>query len=275
VSPGSLVPVAIPAVPEPPSYSFVTDELARSPNNEEAPARNKQTAATEEELKVDFRGVERLQQQLRAINFGLLLHYWKYLCVAFSMLFIMSGAMVQTFLPPFGVLLILLSVITGVAAPILGIVGSFYCNGPIIPPDSRNLVLTSVSLDIASLSLAVLGAIAILFVPVVGLALLAVSGLLNLSAFALFMLFLRKLASYLGDDVLAGRALHTMIMFLAVTAGGLLLIVLINTIIFLVLEFAFSTTAVISDIVWIILVINTLFQILHVIVDVRRRVMER
>jgi hypothetical protein len=270
----ALPPIAIQAVPEPPPYSFI-GESASPPARDEAPRPAKRRPPPKEDETPDFRGVQRLQQQLRAINLGLYLHYWKYLCVALSMLFIMSGAIVQTFFPPLGVLLILLSFGTGVAAPILGIIGSIYCNGPIIPVDSRSLVLTAVGLDIASLALAVIGALAMLFVPVAGLALLAVSGFLNLAGFSLFMLFLRKLASYLGDHVLAQRAFNTMVMFLGVAAGGLLTIVLSNAIIYFFLEFAFAMTLAILDIVWIVLMINALFQILHVIADVRLRVMER
>jgi hypothetical protein len=272
----ALPPIAIPAVSEPAPYSFIP-EHASPPAGDNAPRPAKKRAPIKEddEPQADFRGVERLQQQLRAINLGLYLHYWKYLAVAVSMLFFMSGAIVETFAPLLGVLLIFLSFATGVAAPVLGIMGSIYCNGPIIPADSRSLVLTSLGLDIASLALAVVGALAVLFVPPAGLVLLAVSGLLNLAAFSLFMLFLRKLASYLGDNVLAQRAFNTMVLFLGVTLGGLVTIVLINVIIFIFLGLAFSMTLVILDIVWIILVINALFQILHVIADVRLRVMER
>jgi hypothetical protein len=270
-------PVAVPPpLPEPPPYSFVSDKTgAAAEESRPRPAKRRSTAADDGEPEPDFHAARRLQQHLKALNLGLLLHYWKYLCVAFSLLFVMSGAIFQTFLPVPGILLILLSFATGVAAPILGIIGSVFCKGPIIPSESRVLVLTSVALDVASLALAVVGAAGMLFVPLAGVVLLAVSGLLNLAAFALFMLFLRKLATYLGHYNLAQRAFDAMVAFLAVTAGGLFLIVLINGIVFWVLRLAFSTTAVMSDIVWIVLVIKTLFEILHIIAEIRQRVSER
>jgi hypothetical protein len=266
--------VFIPDDAEPPAYSFVAQPTSAPSSDPPTRVRKKRRPVAEDE-EPDFEGVRRLQQQLRTINFGLNLHYWKYLCVTMSMLFFMSGGIVQTFSPLFGLLLILLSFVASVAAPILGILGSIYCNGPIIPAGARSLISTSLALDIASLALAALAALAVVFVPAAGLAILGLSGLSNLAGFSLFMLFLRKLASYLGDNILAQRAFHAMIRFLAVTVGGLVAIVVLNVIVFFVLRFAFSITAVVLDIVWIVLVINALFQILNVIADVRQRVMER
>jgi hypothetical protein len=215
---------------------------------------------------------ETLRQHVKAVGLGLQLHYWKYLCFAFGILLAMTGAILTALHDMVAILVLFLAYAAGIAAPILGVIGSTQCNGPIIPPQARALILTSLGLDITSLVLSVLGTIALLLSPAAGLILLAVAILVNLASFSLFMLFLRKLAAYLGDNATADHTLNAMIAFLAVAPGGFLVIVLVNAVVYLIFKLPFSTTALISDVVWIVLVIKVLFQILQVIAAVRTRI---
>jgi len=248
------------------------DEITLTPAE---PAAAQAATKEDDEPDFDFKAARKLQQQLRALNFGLRLHYWKYLCVALSILLFLTGILLSTMVELLGLLCMLLSFGFGIAAPVLGITGSVQCNARILPAEARSVIVTSLGFDAVSLGLAVIGAAAMLLAPLGGLILLAGSALLNLAAFSLFMMFLRRLALYLGEQVLAQRGRDTMVTFLGVTLGGFAVMALMLTPIVLFIPFATPLAAFMLDLVWIVLVIQMLFQILHVIAGVREAIARR
>jgi hypothetical protein len=215
------------------------------------------------------------QEQLEKVNLGLNFHLWKYVCFVLGILLYCVALVLQA-VPPLALLAVAVAGLLALASAGLGILGSIFCSW--VPPKSgaRVLIFLSLGFDGGSLfALLVafpLGVIAgNLLGAGVAMVFLVLCLLFGCAGFALFMIFLKKLAYYVGDRDSGDEAISAMIAYLGITLGGPLGLFLLALILLRIPVVGFIAL-IVAYVGWLVLIVLTLFRILHVINNVRSQV---
>jgi hypothetical protein len=161
------------------------------------------------------------------------------------------------------------------AMGLLGLIGSALCMW--VPPrGGRVLIVISGALDAPQLPLAVLS----FFVPMAGLGfhgLMLLCVLMELAAWILFMLFLRRLCLLLGEEMMAREATRLLIkgivLMVAPIPFAILLYLVAGAVPFLMCVLALAVFA--GVIYWIVLIIKFIFEELELIGSMRQVIVSR
>jgi hypothetical protein len=249
------------------------------------------------------------RSQFKLVNLGLGLYYGKLLCYLIGILIMLFVVILATLvastgsvagdaprpgataaesvsLAAVGIIVIIDVCIMVFLAPLLGMTASILCCW--VPPRSqaRPLIITSASLDVASIVLGIvvfamgllvgftgsgrLAEIAIL--PALILFLLVFTSMVT--AWILFMLFLRKLANYLDDETTGDEAFSLMVqtvLFCVATP----IVTAVQAILAALIMYLGQALALIIGTVWLILSFKLMFRNLNLISTLRALVQRR
>jgi hypothetical protein len=216
------------------------------------------------------------RDRLRKVRAGLSIHYAKYICSIAGKVLLLTGWLLSPIASGFVVFTLLGYLCGGLAAPILGIVGSSFC--AFVPPKSggRVLIIVSLSLESASLLFGFLCGITALgsgdLFGAVAFVFLVLGILTGLAGFILYMLFLRMLALYLREDGSADEATSLMILSLVVEVGGFIVMMTSAMLFFrLTGPQVARIFVIVEQVIWIVIIIQVLFRILELIGRLRAR----
>jgi hypothetical protein len=170
----------------------------------------KQFSIDDVSLKTKRRSAESGRASLKNVNNGSygtlrlgisLVFYGLLLLVAALVLSILSPVIALIIESPIPILALFIVPIIIVAARIIGLVGKVLCLAVPDETGGKQIVYVAVILDVCAALINLAG-----FVVIVPKFLDSISTLLGLTAFVLFLVFLRQLAVFLRDSVLAERA---------------------------------------------------------------------
>ncbi len=190
------------------------------------------------------KGGMKTRPRMRLANLGLGFHYAKVLCMLVATLSILGAFVIAPLVQSPGLFLLLfrLALILMILTPVLGGTGSLLCFW--LPEKSRSRVLV-----IITFGLEVGGTVAWILVLVlttaalaaggmmgegaltlgkVGLVLLVLASAVIYASFLMFLLVLRALANYLRDRASAEEALRQLIIYVIVTLGGTVLVMVLG-----------------------------------------------
>jgi hypothetical protein len=210
------------------------------------------------------------QDRLERVKLGLDFHLWKYVCFVFGIVFGMMGRILSG-IPFLGLPVVLGSNFIVFVAFILGIVGSVFCSWVPDRAQARLLVLLALGFDVAAPVVLVLALPLALVSIVLTLVLILLAIVCGATGFALFMVFVKKLAYYLHDRPDGDEAIAAMIQALAVFFGGPVIVFLSAFILLLVPIFG-VVLWIAEYIGWLVLSVLTLFRILTVLKEVRSQI---
>jgi hypothetical protein len=245
------------------------------------------------------------RQQFSLTNLGLAFHYANFLCLLVGIVLILLGflclimagvgaltgaaqdrsaaqtvigvARVGQFLGGAGTLAVL------PVSPLLGITGSILCCW--VPPrtGARPLIMTSLGLYAGSLLLTlvaflVAGTVSFRTVEADSAAALVFTLLgmaCSLAGFILFLLFLRRLAFFLGDTSTGDEAMSLLIFFIILTVGGILGLYLLMALAFAAGQIAGTVILIAGIVAYSIFTIKFLQLILALIGTIRQHLRTR
>jgi hypothetical protein len=218
------------------------------------------------------------RRQIRHVQLGLGFHYWKYLIFMFGLNLSLCGSIVQTFSPVVGLVLIGLGQATMCVSLVLGIVGSLLCTFVPAKTGTRPLIVASLTLDglyllllPVALCTGMLGQ-GVQAPQMVAGCILILASLCWLAGFILFMLFLRKFATYLDDHRSAEAAMSQMLSLVAVLMGGSSIMAITVAVSFWLEPWLTVFALTVEYICMLVLFIKVLFGILEVIGTIRTRI---
>jgi cytochrome b subunit of formate dehydrogenase len=267
-------PVAIPVFAQP--YA-VTEGRPPEVGTEEEAEYADDVAAVDRSVKPSRRKERR--QQIRKVQLGLGFHFWKYLTYVLGINLTISGVILATFLPLLGILVVAFGYVAMLVSPVLGIVGSILCTAVPAKTEAKPLISVSLGLDASCLILGFLGG----FIGLVTRTLPGAEGIAflvflifsiacGLGGFVMFMLFLRKFATFLDDHKTADEAMTQMINLLAVVVGGGAIIIITAAILFNIEAWLAALGLGLEYLSFFILYLKVLFSILDVISTLRARI---
>ena len=222
----------------------------------------------------------KIRQRMGLTRLGLAFQYVKFLCTILAVAFMGISKGVTTLSPAqahalsFG--LGCLSIVALVVIPILGLTGSLLCLGTPKKKRSRLFIQISCGLDAGSLLLVFVGII--LMAASVGGAPLMLFILGSLGFFAssiLFLIFLRGLAFYLGDEVAAAEAMRIIFHWiLAIVVPGIVFLFVV-AVALVTHNFLMEMIVAAVRLIWIVVYVKVLLNLLNLISSVRQRIASR
>jgi hypothetical protein len=216
------------------------------------------------------RGKLSKQDRLGWVKLGLDFHLWKYVCFVFGIVIGMMGWIVAA-IPLLGLAVMLGSNFIVFVAFILGVVGSIFCSWVPDKAQARLLVLLALGFDVAAPVVLVLAFPLAIVSIVLALVFVLLAIVCGSTGFALFMVFVKKLAYYLHDRPDGDEAIAAMIQALAVFFGGPV-IVFLSAFILLMIPVFGVVLWIAGYIGWLVLSVLTLFRILTVLKEVRSQI---
>jgi hypothetical protein len=259
-------PTEVRSAPEQP------ETLAQVPDDEQPQVPQADERREERGRRQSVRGAKARRHGLERVNLGLGFHYARlvlFLLTTVLLVGLSVGVALVPRSPIVRVLVVIGSLVTlGLffLVPVLGLIGSILCLWVPKASKAKGLILASVALDVAAIPIG-------LVVQMRGLPSLLVAPM-GLASWVLFMLFLRRLASYLKQQPVAAEAL-------ALLWWGLLLVVLppvVLLLLSLVLRFLpwLSIIALpVGLIAWVVLAIKFLIRLLALIGTLRQLILSR
>jgi hypothetical protein len=219
------------------------------------------------------------RRQIRRVQLGLGFHFWKYLTYVLGINLIISGVILATFLSLLGILVVTVGYIAILISPVLGIVGSILCTSVPAKTEAKPLITVSLGLDASCLALGFLGGFIGLVTRTLpgreGIAFLVFlisSAACGLAGFVMFMLFLRKFATFLDDHKSADEAMTQMINLLVVVLGGGAIMIITAAILFNIEAWLATLALGVEYLAFFILYLKVLFSILDLISTIRARI---
>ena len=274
------LPVAQPELPPPLPVAvpvFASSEAIREGEPEMEVEEEPEVDAVGRPTKIGKRKQKR--EQMRRVQLGLGFHFWKYLTYILGINLMISGVILATFMPLLAIMVVVVGYIAILVSPILGIVGSILCTSVPAKIEARPLITVSLGLDASCLLLGFLGGFIGLVTRtlpgsqgIAFLVFLIASTACGLAAFVLFMLFLRKLATYLDDHKTADEAMTHMINLLAVVLGGGAVMIVTAAILFNIEPWLGALAVGLEYLCFFVLYLKVLFAILDVISTLRARI---
>jgi hypothetical protein len=277
---GPPLPPPMPAAPPRPRRRPPQDELEEVPEE----------VVYEEEERPRPRKLK-TRHRMQRVSLGLAFHYFKILCYLVMMLTFLIGSIVAStaaragsgFVVNLVGVMVCFSMILVMVTPVLGFVGSLLCLWVPQKTGAKPLIIVSFGLDSGAIGLGLLSVITsftagasaaggsagtAMGMAGASLIFIILSPLVAFAGWILFMLFLRNLAYYFGDDATGDEALTVMVLTIAIGFGGAVGLFVLALLLRNTGQVALFVLGV-ASLAWMIAMIKVLFRALHLIGTLR------